>query len=167
MKYKTISVSLLVCLILAATLISCQKVFQTPVMKGVREMRLVSINPDQIVIYLTPVVQNPNSYPITLNNLRFLVLNEKAETIGYSLPLDKVILARHDSTRVDITLHLDTRKFSRLISHTKNTVNFRIRGNCHATALGIGKEISFEKLVQLSLRDYLQKLKQSESIKSL
>ncbi|HNX00808.1 MAG TPA: hypothetical protein PLE74_04225 [Candidatus Cloacimonadota bacterium] len=149
---------LLIVLIISTALLftSCKKLFQTPtITNGNINVRKLTIDDTELLIPL--FADNKNSFKVQLEDLDIKIMNEKKQIIGYAEPIEKATLVPKDTTEIDLKVHLETRKVAKCITRAKNNIVFEIKGSCHATALGFGKQVEIGKRIEMPLREYLIK----------
>jgi len=146
------------CLILIVLIFftSCKKIFQTPTITN-GDINLVKLTIDDTELTLPLLADNQNSYKVLLEDLDIKIMNENKQIIGYVEPVEQVTLVPRDTTEIDLKIHMETRKVAKTITRAKNNVVFLISGSTHAKALGIGKNIIFEKRIEMPLKEYLTK----------
>jgi LEA14-like dessication related protein len=152
-NYRIIWIFLL--LLIAISLTSC-KIFQQPTITN-GDVSLVKLTIDDTQLILPLLVDNENGYKVDLEDLNIKIMNEDRQLIGYIEPVDQVTLVPKDTTEIDLKIHMETRKVAKTITHAKNNIVFLVSGTTHAKALGVGKNIKFEKRIEMPLKEYLTK----------
>jgi LEA14-like dessication related protein len=135
---------------------SCRKIFTTPTITN-GDIKLVKLTIDDTELMIPLLADNQNGYNVQLENLDIKILNENKQLIGYVEPVEQATLVPKDTTEIDLKVHMETRKVAKTITRAKDNIVFLISGTTHAKALGIGKNIKFEKRIEMPLKEYLTK----------
>lgn len=143
-------------IILMVSLVSCKKIFQTPTITN-GDIQLVNLTIDDTELVIPLLADNRNNFKVALEDLNIRILNENKQQIGYAEPVEAVTLAPKDTTAIDLRIHMETRKVAKTITRAQNNVVFLIQGTTHAKALGFGKDVKFDKKIEMPLKEYLTK----------
>jgi len=138
--------------------LSACKIFKKPSVDKIRDLQVVSINPDKSVVNVSLIVRNPNCYKLKVNKLNIELLNKDRGKVGTASLAKEVIIPKNSSVNLDFRVELDTRPVVKMVSSLDQTVQFYIIGKGHGKALGLGKNFSFDEPYELDLKDQLQNL---------
>jgi len=147
---------LLICLALAG-LSSC-KLFKTPILEKVHDVRVLSIDPDKTNLEVSFSVNNPNCYQLVLNDLEVNLLSRNRERIGFAELQKAVEIPKKRSNALDFRLSLDTRPTVKMVNHSDQKVFVYISGEGSGRVLGIGRKFSFEEPFEIDIKEQLEKV---------
>jgi LEA14-like dessication related protein len=150
-----IIINVVLLLLMSLTFTSC-KIFKQPTITN-GDISLVKLTIDDTELMLPLLANNENGYKVVLEDLDIKIMNESKQLIGYIEPVDQVTLVPKDTTEIDLKIHMETRKVAKTITHAKDNIVFLIQGTTHAKALGVAKNVKFEKRIEMPLKEYLTK----------
>ncbi len=147
----------LLLLVPACLLVSCS-LFKEPVFERLNEVTLRDITVDNTGLDLSLVIHNPNWYSITVNSLKVDVSDTAAQKMGDIVMTQPLKIARHASDTVYFEIQMETRKVTRLLSHSAQNAEFIIKADARAKVFGIGKRVRMEKRQSVNFTQILEQL---------
>ncbi|MBW6514838.1 MAG: hypothetical protein K0B87_08810 [Candidatus Syntrophosphaera sp.] len=148
------------CLLIGLALIglsSC-KLFKTPTLEKVHDVKVLSIDPDKTNLEVSISVNNSNCYTLILKELEVNLLNRTRERIG-SVELKKAVeIPKKRSNALDFHISLDTRPTVKMVNHSDQKVFVYISGEGSGKVLGVSKKFSFEEPYEIDIKEQLEKV---------
>jgi len=132
--------------------------FKKPTVEKIRDLKVISISPDNSVVELSLIVHNPNCYKIKLNKLLIDILHKDREKVGTATLSQDVLIPKKAAVNLDFRIELATRPVIKMVSSIDQKVQFFVVGKGHGKALGLGKNFSFDEPYELDLQEHLQDL---------
>jgi len=148
----------LVALSLVLISLSSCKLFKSPTVTKIQDVKVISITPDKSTIKISFMVSNPNCYKLKLDQLSVELLNKDRYKVG-TATLQKVVQIPKKSTMcLDFNVELETRPVVKMVSSIDQKVQFFITGKGHGKVLGIGKKFKFDEPYELDLKEQLKSI---------
>ena len=105
------------------SLSSC-KLFKSPTVTKIQDVKVISITPDKSTIKISFMVSNPNCYKLKLDQLNVELLNKDRYKVG-TATLQKVVQIPKKSTMcLDFNVELETRPVVKMVSSIDQKVQF-------------------------------------------
>jgi len=150
-------VRMIVCCLALFSLSSC-KLFKSPAVTKIQDVKVVSITPDKSTINISFIVNNPNCYKLKLDQLEVELLNKDRHKVGTATLQKMVQIPKKSAICLDFTVELETRPVVKMVSSIDQKVLFFITGKGHGKVLGIGKKFKFDEPYELDLKEELMSI---------
>lgn len=153
---KNIVKIIALCFVLIS-LSSC-KLFKSPTVTKIQDVKVVSITPDKSTIKISLMVNNPNCYKLKLDKLEVELLNKDRDKVGYA-NLEKVVeIPKKAAMCINFNVELETRPVVKMISSLNQKVQFFIVGKGHGKVKGLSKKFYFDEPYELDLKEELKNI---------
>lgn len=138
-------------------LASCKFLVSKPRMKRIQDIKVLSISPDKTELAISIEIANPNPFRLEIQSLELNLSDKERKPLGEARISKSYLIPKKSSAFLDIRLSLDTRKATKLISHSL-ALQLWLKGSGKGKALGISRSFSFEEPLELSLKKHLDAL---------
>jgi LEA14-like dessication related protein len=144
-------------LLLTVLLCSCS-LFQAPKFERLNDVELKDLTADHTSLDLSLVISNPNWYAITVKTLDLEVTDKTKDRLGTIVMTHPLKIQKHAADTVYFQILLDTRKVTKLVSHSAQNVEFIVNANALAKVFGITKRVKFSQPQQINFTQILEEL---------
>ncbi|HQO46488.1 MAG TPA: hypothetical protein PK617_00225 [Candidatus Cloacimonas sp.] len=151
------SISIITLGLALISLCSC-KLFKSPTVTKIQDVKVVSITPDKSTIKISLMVSNPNCYKLKLDKLNVDLLNKNRANVGTASLQNVVEIPKKSALCLDFNVELETRPVVKMVSSLDQKVQFFITGKGYAKVLGIGKNFQFDEPYELDLKEQLKNI---------
>lgn len=148
---------ILLLLIISSLLCSCA-IFKAPAFERVNEFELRDLTPDHTSLDLSIVINNPNWYAITVKTLEVQIDAKNADKLGNIVMSQPLKIEKHASDTVYLDIQLETRKVTKLVSHSAQNVEFNVKANALAKVFGITKRVKFQQAQSVNFTKILEEV---------
>jgi len=148
---------LLPLLLISGLLCSCA-IFKAPVFERLDQVELKDLNADHTSLDLSLVISNPNWYSITVKTLDVEITDKESNKLGDIVMTQPLKIGKHAADTVYFDILLDTRKVTKLVSHSAQNVEFVVKAKALAKVFGISKRVKFEKPQSVNFTKILEQI---------
>jgi LEA14-like dessication related protein len=149
--------NLAILLTVALLMCSCS-VFKAPKFERLNQVELKDITVDHTSLDLSLVISNPNWYAITVRSLKVEVTDTNSVSLGNIVMTQPLKLEKHKADTVYFDILLDTRKVTKLVSHSAQNVRFIVKANAVAKVFGVSKRVKLEQPQGVNFTKILEEL---------
>jgi len=132
--------------------------FKEPVFERVNEVELIDLNPDYARVDLSIVISNPNWYGITVKKLEVEITDTSSVKLGNIVMTQPLKIKKHAADTVYFEILMETRKVTKLVSHSAPKVEFLVKANALAKVFGISKRIKIQQKQSINFTQILAKI---------
>ncbi len=137
---------------------SCKMLFKKPVVEKIHDVKVISIDPDKVLLEVSISIHNPNGYKLKLNAMDVSLLSKNRDKIGSASLKSAVEIPKKKSNALDFRISLDTRPTIRMINRSDQKVFVYVAGSGSGKVLGSRKHFAFEEPYEIDIREQLQKV---------
>lgn len=146
-------------LLLLTAILQCScSLFKEPVFESLNKVELKELNPDNTRVDLSIVIKNPNWYAITVKTLTVEITDTTFLKLGNIVMTQPLKIQKNASDTVFFEIMMETRKVTKLLSHSAPKVDFIVKANALAKVFGISKRVKIQQSQSINFTEILEQM---------